>query len=104
MNNGDIDNDNQDRENSRPSDQSGRKNEKGRGAEKIIALTGLGVRVEILAQRQGNARCRRLQDGKEIIVPTKELIRLRDSDPIADKPRELFQHSGIRWHDPAEPT
>jgi len=90
-----------DRENSRPADQSDRKNETRRGAQKI-ALTGLGVRVEILEQGTRETKCRRQQDGKEITVATAELIFLAPSDPEADSPRELFQHSGIRWHDPAE--
>jgi len=104
MNNGD----NKDSENSRPADESGRKNEARRGAQKIgpsrtdIALTGLGVRVEILEKGKRETKCRREQDGKEIIVSTAELILLSPSDPEADSPRELFQHSGIRWRDPAE--
>jgi hypothetical protein len=97
-----------DRENSRPADESDRKNEKRRSAQKVgpsrtgIALTGLGVRVDILEKGTRETKCRRQQDGKEITVATAELIFLSPSDPEADSPRELFQHSGIRWHDPAE--
>jgi hypothetical protein len=91
-----------DRENSRPTDKSGRKNETRRGTQKIIALTGLGVRVDILEKGQRESKCRRQQDGKEITVATAELIFLSPSDPEADQPRELFKHSGIRWRDPAE--
>jgi len=105
MNNGDKNN-----QNSRPRDENRRrKNEARRGAQKIspsriggICLTGFGVRVEILEQGVREARCRRLQDDKEIIVPVKELMELPKSDPEADSPRELFQHNGIRWRDPAE--
>jgi hypothetical protein len=100
MNNGDN---HKNRENSRPSDQNRRrKNETRRSAQKVTALTGLGVRVEILAQGVRESKCRRLQDGKEITVSTAELILQQPSDPVADRPRELFQHSGVRGRDPAE--
>jgi hypothetical protein len=100
MNNGDND---KDRENdSRQADENRRrKNEAGGGAQKIIALTGFGVRVEIIDKGLKEARCRRLQDGKELIIPVKELVFLPPSDPVADQPRELFQHI-TRWRDPAE--
>jgi hypothetical protein len=99
MTNGDSDNEN--RENSRQADESsGRQNEARRGAQEI-ALTGLGVRVEILQKGKRESKCRRLQDGKEITVATAELIFQPPSEP-EDRPRELFQHSGIRWRDPAE--
>lgn len=97
VNNGDND---KDRENSRQDDQSSRQNEARRGAQEI-AVTSLGVRVEILQKGKRESKCRRLQDGKEITVPTAELIFQPPSEP-ADQPRELFQHSGIRWRDPAE--
>ncbi len=98
MNNGDK---HKDRENARQADESRRQNEAGGGAQKI-ALTGTGVRVEIIDKGRKEARCRRLQDGKELIIPVKELVFIAPSDPEADSPRELFRHSGIRWRDPAE--
>jgi hypothetical protein len=65
-----------------------------------IAVTGFGVRVEILEASAKETKCRRLEDGKIVIVPSAEIILTAPSTPL-DQPRELFPHK-IRWHDPAE--
>ncbi len=63
---------------------------------------GLGTRVEILdiVPVAGRIRCRRLMDGKEIMVPMADLAQVARTTP-ADEPRELFKHE-VPWRDPGD--
>jgi hypothetical protein len=71
-------------------------------------LAGFGIRVHILDSEAWERsrstslkiKCRRLQDGAEIMVPANELIFIPGSND-ADYPREMFKHR-TRWHDPGD--